>query len=124
MFLKLTIFSLLRLFSRKVIYKVNIYSCFNEYKSCYYDVKRKHGDIQPYMDMDEWNKMSPEAKECLRENSIKQSKIVDEMVALIKIYCKKFPDEKICNYPNFKSYDEYPYRLEQTIPDFIRLLQN
>jgi hypothetical protein len=81
------------------------------------------------------------------------------MVDLVKIYCKQFPNEKICHHCNFtplknlirtaddssnvipvtdlneapqrgadsnlhryKTYDEYPYRLEQTIPEFINLL--
>jgi endonuclease III-like uncharacterized protein len=74
------------------------------------------------MDTNEWDKMNNETKELIRANSKKQSEIVDEMVSLVKVYCKKYPDERICQHCNFKTYDKYPYRLPQSIQEFIRLL--
>lgn len=122
MLFKTLLFNWLTFCSKKNLYRATIYSCYDEYKSCYYSVKNKDNNIHPYMDTEEWNKINPETKQLMRENAKKQSELVDELVLLVKLYCKKYPDEKICNHYNFKTYDEYPYRLPQTISEFIRLL--
>jgi hypothetical protein len=122
MLLNKIFYSWLSLCSRKTLYKATIYSCYNEYKQCYYNVKNKDNNCDTYMDINKWEKLSHETKEYYHENSRKQTKIVKEMVDLVKIYCKKYPDEKICDHCNFQTYDEYPYRLPQTLPEFIKLL--
>ena len=116
------LYTLLHFCPRKELYKASIYSCYNEYKNCYYTVKKQDSRCEPWMDIQEWNALSPETRQLYNENADKQKKVVEEMVALVKIYCKQYPDEKICHHWNFKTYDEYPYRLPQTIQDFIKLL--
>jgi hypothetical protein len=122
MLLNKMFYSWLSLCSRQNLYKASIYSCYNEYKSCYNNVKNKDSKYHSYMNINEWEKLSPETKDCIRENSNKQTEIVKEMVDLVKVYCKQYPDEKICHHCNFKSYDKYPYRLPQSITEFINLL--
>jgi hypothetical protein len=122
MIFKAMVFSWLSLCSRKTLYKATIYSCYNDYKSCFDEVKKKDNKYHSYMHTEEWDKMNAETKELIRINSKKQEEIVDEMVSIVKLYCKQFPDEKICHHCNFKTYDEYPYRLPQSITEFIRLL--
>ncbi len=122
MLFKTMFFNLLSFCHRQQLYKATIYSCYNEYKQCYYNVKNKDNNCKTYMDINEWEKLSPETKEFYHENSRKQKQIVKEMVDLVKIYCKQYPNEKICHHCNFKTYDEYPYRLPQTITEFIKLL--
>ena len=114
--------SLLSLCSRKELQRASIYSCFNEYKKCYDDVVKKDKNFHAYMDSTKWDKLSPETQELVRVNERKQHELVEELVTLVKAYCKKYPDEEICHHCNFKSYDEYPYRLPQSIEQFIRLL--
>jgi adenylate kinase len=122
MLLKTMVFGWLSYCSRQNLYKAAIYSCYKEYKSCFDEVKRKDNNYHSYMDTTAWEKMNSETKELIREKSRKQSEIVDEMVAIVKLYCKQYPDEKICHHCNFKTYDEYPYRLPQSITEFINLL--
>ena len=112
-------FGWLALCPRKQLYKASIYSCYQDYKECYDSVKRTDPSFHPYMDAAEYDKLSIETKELAMENTRKQRLIVTEMVSLVKLYCKQFPDEKICHHCNFKTYDEYPYRLPQTMQDFI-----
>jgi coenzyme F420-reducing hydrogenase alpha subunit len=73
---------------------------------------------------EEHEKLTPETKEALTVNAKKQQELVKEMVDLVKVYCKKYPEEKICKFCNFETYHEYPYRLEQTIPEWIDKLDN
>ena len=116
--------SWLSLCSRKTLYKASIHSCYNDYMSLY-NIKTKDPQFNEYIksyDIEDWKKLSDETKECILENSRKQTMIVEEMVALVKIYCNLFPDEKICHHWNYKTYDEFPYRLPQTLPEFIKLL--
>lgn len=120
--LRTMFYSLLSFCPRKELYRASIYSCFNEYKNCYYTVTKQDKNCKPFMDIKEWEQLSPETHKIYHENAKKQKEIVEEMVALVKVYCKKYPDEKICHHCNFKTYDEYPYRLPQTIQDFIKLL--
>ena len=115
-------FSWLSFCSRQNLYKATIYSCYNEYKSCYYEIKNKDSSYHTYMDTDKYDKLSEETKKLIRENSKKQDEIVKEMVSIVKVYCKQFPNEKICQHCNFKTYDQYPYRLPQSITEFINLL--
>ena len=122
MVFKMMFLNFLSFCSKKELYRATIYSCYNEYKACFYNVKNQHGDVNPYMDSHEWDKLTYDAKTCLRENARKQDELVNEMVELLKVYCKKYPEEKICNYTHLKTYDEYPYRLQQNIPTFIKLL--
>lgn len=122
MLLKTMFYSWLSFCSRKELYRATIYSCYNEYKSCYYDIKKKDSNYHAYMDTEKWDKLSFETKELIREKSRKQDDIVKEMVTIVKAYCKQFPDEKICHHCNFKTYDNYPYRLPQSITEFINLL--
>lgn len=79
-------------------------------------------DYHSYMTTEEWDKFDQETKDLIRQNSRRQTEIVGEMVTLVKAYCKQYPDEKICHHCNFETYDEYPYRLPQTITEFINLL--
>ena len=76
--------------SRKDIYKLNIQSCFDEYKSYHYNVKRKVSDYHPYMGISKINSMDKETKDFIRDNANKQNETVKEMVSLVNIYCKKF----------------------------------
>lgn len=116
------LYGFIHFFTKKNLYKMTIKSYYHDYKRCYYEVKHKYRDLQPYMDIKEWEALPEETKMLLRENTVLQKKIVDEMVDFIKLYCKRFPDEKICQYSNFKTYDEFPYRLHQTVPEFMKML--
>lgn len=123
MLLKMTFVNLLNLCSNKMLYRATIYSCYKEYRQCFYNVKDKDPTFQGgLLTIEEHNNLSPEIKELLQTNSKKQEKLVKEMVDLVKVYCKKYPDEKICHFCNFKTYDEYPYRLDQTIPEWMNHL--
>ena len=114
--------NLLSVCPQKELYKANIYSCYKEYIQCYYNVKNKDANVKSLMTTKEWDNLSPETKESYCVNGEKQKEIVEEMVSLVKVYCKKYPNEDVCNHFAFKSYDKYPYRLPQTIQDFIKLL--
>jgi hypothetical protein len=112
----------LALWPRKQLYRASIYSCYQDYKECFYSVKRTDPSFDCMMDATEYDKLSMDTKNLAIENSRRQRQIVDETVFLVKVYCKQFPDEKICKYCNFKTYDEYPYRLHQTMHEFIGYL--
>ena len=125
MFFNLLLVSLLGFFPRKLLYKSTIYTYYREYKSCYNNINNKDPHLSSYLEsysLDDWNKLSDETKQCILKSSQRQTEIVEEMVSLVKLYCKLYPNEKICKHCNFKTYDEYPYRLPQTLPEFIRLL--
>ena len=120
MFIKMAFFSILNFYSNKDLYKATIYSCYKEYRQCFYNVKEKDPNYRGgLLTIEEHEAMNPEAKQALTVNAKKQEKLVKEMVDLVKIYCKKYPEENICKFCNFNTYDEYPYRLEQTIPEWI-----
>jgi hypothetical protein len=111
---------ILHFFPNKILYKATIYSSYNEYRQCYYNVKNKDSNFRGgLLTIEEHEQLNPEAKKALTQNTKKQQDIVKEMVGLVKVYCKKYPDEDICKFCNFKTYDEYPYRLEQTIPEWM-----
>ena len=121
MFLNTMFVNWLGFCSKQTLYKSTIYSCYQDYMKCYYNVDPKYRDWTRRTAKD-WEEMTIPQQNSLRENSRKQEELVEEMVTLVKAYCKKYPDEKICHFCNFKSYDEYPYRLKQTVPEFIKLL--
>ena len=98
---------ILSLFPNKTLYKATISSSYNEYKQCFYNVNKP-------------DTMSTEYKETIATNSKKQQKIIEEMVILVKAYCKKYPDEKICHFCNFITYDKYPHRLHETISVWMK----
>ena len=50
---------------------------------------------------EEHDALTPEVKKALTQNSKKQNELVKEMVNLVKVYCKKYPEEKICKFCNF-----------------------
>ena len=113
-------FNLLGICSNKQLYKATIYSSYKEYLQCYYDVKKLDSNFKGgLLTAEEHNALTPETKEALTMNSKKQKELVKEMVDLVKVFCKKYPEEKICKFCNFNTYDEYPYRLHQTIPEWI-----
>jgi len=43
-------------------------------------------------------------------------------VDLIKTYCKKYPQERICTFEQLQSYDEYPYRVRQSLHQIMNTL--
>lgn len=108
----------------KYVYKTLIYSAYDEYKSIYFNLKNKypeHHDIG-FMEINKYNTIPETMKKDMKTAAEKQKLVQDEIINLMKVYCKKYPDEKICHFCNWKTYDEYPYRLHQTIPEFISLL--
>lgn len=115
-------YNLLGFCSRKYQYKALIYSCYADYKACYNNVKNNSITGTVPIEMEEWGKLSQETKTYMAQNSRKQAKIVEEMVAILKIYCKEYPTEDVCKHCNFKTYDEYPYRFPQTLPYVMRIL--
>ena len=120
MFIKMAFSSILNFYSNKHLYKATIYSSYKEYLQCYYDIKKLDSNFRGgLLTPEEHDALTPEVKNALTINAKKQKEIVKEMVDLVKIYCKKYPEENICKFCNFNTYDEYPYRLEQTIPEWI-----
>ena len=115
-------YNLLGFCSRKYQYKALIYSCYVDYKACYNNVKNNSITGNVPIEMEEWGKLSQETKIYMAQNSRKQAKIVEEMMAILKIYCKEYPTEDVCKHCNFKTYDEYPYRFPQTLPHVMRIL--
>ena len=108
--------------SRKSLYQATIFSCYQDYSACYNQIKNKDCRFDSFMDKEKYDQLKPETKTLITKNSKRQSEIVKEMVSLVKIYCQQFPNEPICYHCNFKTYDEYPYRLPQSMNDFIKLL--
>ena len=105
---------------KQCLYKAIILSSYASYVQCYDNVRKL--DMRPYIDTKEWDALSEDQQQVYRENSKTQEKLTKEIFTLVKSYCNQYPDEKICEYQHFKTYDEYPYRLQQNIPDFIKLL--
>lgn len=110
-----------RLCPRKELYRATLYSCFDEYKQCYYNVKSRY-NINDYIDIQKADRLSPEIKLILNENAQRQKQIIREIVIVAKEYCKQYPNEKICHFSALKTFDEFPYRLEQQLPEFIKML--
>lgn len=108
--------------SRKYMYKAMIYSSYYEYKSYYDKLKSKYPKYHGYMTSEESKALGDEFTKDMRIASREQSRIVNEMVSMMKLYCAQYPGEKLCESPQLKSYDQYPYRLEQTLPSVIELL--
>jgi len=111
---------LLNAYPKKELYKATINSSYNCILECCDNVKKQ--DMYPYMDSKKWDSLSEEQKNVYSKNAKEQHKLIKEMVSLVKLYCEQYPGEKICDYRFLKEYDEYPYRLEQNLPDFIKLL--
>ena len=107
---------------RKTLYKAAIVDCYNEYRACYQAVRRQIPKYHAYMDADERNLLSGEDNHIIRANSREQTLIVDEMIALIRVYCKRYPEEKIGQCPHVITYDEFPYRFRQNISRIVLLL--
>lgn len=106
--------------SRQDQYKSIIYSSFDEYKSIHKNFNSRHNlNIGGLLTKDEMDSLSDEAREDLKISAKKQTEVFNEIVSVMRIYCKKYPNEKICSHYAWKTYDEYPYRLEQSLTDFI-----
>ena len=96
---------------------------YDEYVNVYKRVTKKHPKIKGgLMTVEEHAALSEEANSDLIDATKQQKQLMKEIVGLMKIYCDKYPDEKICKYPNWVTYDEYPYRLDQTLPEFMQKL--
>ena len=104
-------------------YKVLIRSTYDEYLGVYNTITRKHPNVRGgLMTVEEHNALSEEARKDLHDATAEQKKIMKELVDLMRVYCGKYPDEKICKFPNWVTYQKYPYRLDQTLPEFIQRL--
>jgi hypothetical protein len=97
--------------SQQEIYKSLIRSTYDDYICVVKELKYAHQ--QPSTEMN---------KKELQKYYTKRNDIRDELIELLKIYCRKYPSERICEYIHFKTYDEYPYRLHQNISSFMKLL--
>lgn len=115
-------YNLLGFCSKQYMYKALIYSSYMEYRNYYENLKYKYPTYHCYMTVEECNKLGPEFKNDIRDVAKKQSKTVDELVDLIRTYCKKYPQERICQYEQLKTYDQYPYRFTQSIPQIMNKL--
>ena len=99
-----------------------IQSTYDEYTSVGKNIMKKHPIINSYMSIDEYNALREQEKVELHIAKKHQQEIQDELIHLVKIYCKKYPHETFCNYHHLKTYDEFPYRLKQQMKDFINKL--
>lgn len=115
-------YNLLGFCSKQYAYKALIYSSYMEYKSVYENLKYKYPTYHYYMKSEEIDKLGPEFYKDRREAAKNQAKLVDEIVDLMGVYCKKYPGESICKYPEWKTYKEYPYRVSQALPQFMNEL--
>jgi hypothetical protein len=105
---------------KEELYKAIILSSYDSYIKCYDNVRKL--DMHPYIDTKQWDALSEQQQQVYRENAETQEKLTKDIFTLVKSYCNQYPDKEICDYVHFKSYNEYPYRLEQNIPNFIKLL--
>ena len=108
--------------SNQSIYKSLIYSTYQEFIVLNKKFQKIYKRCEPYIDIKNYNSITYQLKYELKEIEIKQYKKLNELIKIIKIYCKKYPNEKIAKYQHFKTYDQYPYRLYQNIEEFISLL--
>ena len=107
---------------KQTVYKSMIQSTYDEYTSVGKNIMKKHPIINSYMSIDEYNALREQEKVELHIAKKHQQEIQDELIHLVKIYCKKYPHETFCNYHHLKTYDEFPYRLKQHMKDFINKL--
>ena len=108
--------------SQQEIYKSLIRSTYDEYVSIGRNLRQKYPVIQSYMTFEYVESLEEEVRREFKDCGKRQIEVREELINLIKIYCKKYPDEKICEYRHFKTYDKYPYRLHQWLHEFIKLL--
>ena len=107
---------------KQTVYKSMIQSTYDEYTSVGKNIMKKHPIIHSYMSIHEYNALREQEKTELHIARKQQQEIHDELIHLIKIYCKKYPHETICNYQHLKTYDEFPYRLKQHMQTFMEKL--
>jgi hypothetical protein len=109
---------LLGFYQKKELYKTIIYSCYNAYKDCYKNVQKS----VHYLNTSQLDELSKEQRENYLRNYYIQIELTNEIFSLVKLYCSQYPNESICHYDDFKTYEKYPYRLHQTMDKFIKLL--
>ena len=103
---------------QKDIHKLLILSSFRDFKNVHRTFTKKHPHYTYYVDNN--IKMNEEMNNDLRNASDEQGICVDQFVSNVRSYCKYYPDEKICRWPDIKDYEEYPYRMKQNIVEAMR----
>lgn len=105
---------------QKDIHKMLILSSFRDFKNVHRTFTQKHPQYAYYVDNNV--KMSNEMNADLRKASDEQDLCIEQFVSNVRNYCKYYPDEKICRWPDIKDYEEYPYRMRQNIVEAMRQL--